>query len=165
MRSQKNLKKSEVIIATTLRLREREHSKLIALADEAGMTMNQFLKSLIKNYEHPIHHVNSSDFLKLDQRDIQETLHRIEEINQKQTDILQQQQLQRFKIADLGRDDEKIQQKILTLLENENRALSEIEIADHESIHQDPDIIFVILSYLEKIGKLEMINQKWKLNS
>lgn len=164
MPSWKNSKKSE-IIATTLRLRKKEHSKLKALADDAGMTMNQFLKSLIQNYEHPIQHANTSDFFNVEQRDIQNTLNRIEEINQKQTAILQQQQLQRFKIADLGQEDSKIQQKILDLLKNEDRALSEIEIADHKSIHQDPDIIFVILSYLEKIGKIEMINQKWKLIS
>lgn len=61
-------------------------------------------------------------------------------------------------------DDAKLNEKILHFLEKINQPVTEFIIANSDEISQDVDIIYVILCYLQSIGKVKQTKElKWEI--
>jgi nucleoside-triphosphatase THEP1 len=124
------------------------------LADKAGLSFNGFILSKMDQLLYPIQESKEPAI-----KEIELITKKIQEINSAQEEILLSQRAQRYKLADFGKNEPKIQEKINEFLQKRKIPQSEIIIADE--IGEDPDVVFVILSYLEKINQVEMIDQKW----
>ena len=150
MNSKKNLAKKRI----PLRLPIAKYIQLKQLADQAGQSFNGFILSKMDQLLYPIQESKEPAI-----KEIELITKKIQEINSAQEEILLSQRAQRYKLADYGKNEPKIQEKINEFLQKRKIPQSEIIIADE--IGEDPDVVFVILSYLEKINQVEMIDQKW----
>lgn len=150
MNSKKNLAKKRI----PLRLPIAKYTQLKQLADQAGLSFNGFILSKMDQLLYPIPASKEPAI-----KEIELITKKIQEINSAQEEILLSQSAQRYKLADFGKNEQKIQEKINEFLQKRKIPQSEIIIADE--IGEDPDVVFVILSYLEKINQVEMIDQKW----
>lgn len=151
MNSKTNLTKKRI----PLRIPIAKYIQLKKLAEEAGLSFNGFILSKVDQLLYPIHQELTDPAIK----EIELITKKIQEINSAQEEILLSQRAQRYKLADYGKNEPKIQEKIIEFLQKRKIPTSEIIIADE--ILEDPDVVFVILSYLEKINQVEMIDQKW----